>query len=61
MPDSDGPDPLEGISDSERRAMARLMTMPPQHHRDAEKPLTPKGKAQRRRRENERIQNNPSP
>lgn len=36
------------------RIMTAMVHMPPEPHKDAPKPLTAKGKAQRRRRENER-------
>ena len=36
------------------RIMTAMVRMPPEPHKDAPKPLTAKGKAQRRRRENER-------
>jgi hypothetical protein len=41
-------------SDIATKIMAAMVGMPPEPHKDAPKPLTPKGKAQRRRRENER-------
>ncbi len=35
--------------------MTAMVRMPPEPHKDAPKPLTTKGEAQRRRRENERV------
>jgi len=36
------------------RIMERMVHMPPKQHKDAPKPITPQGEAQRRRREKER-------
>ena len=36
------------------RIMERMVRMPPKQHKDAQKPTTPQGEAQRRRREKER-------
>jgi hypothetical protein len=38
------------------KIMAVMVRMPPKQHKAAPKPQTPKGTAQRRRRENERQQ-----
>jgi hypothetical protein len=46
--------PLTDLPKREREIMARLLRMSPELQRDSPKPLTPKGIAQRRRRENER-------
>jgi hypothetical protein len=35
--------------------MSAMVRMPPEHHKDATKPKTAKGEAQRRRREKERA------
>jgi molybdopterin-biosynthesis enzyme MoeA-like protein len=41
--------------------MAAMVKMPPEHHKDATKPLTKRAEAQRRRRENERRRQAQSP
>jgi hypothetical protein len=46
---------LLGLSKKERAIMGNLLRMPPEHHRDAAKPASPKGEGQRRRREKERT------
>jgi hypothetical protein len=56
MSDTDRRDPLAGVSEREREIMARLLSMPPERQKAAAKPATPKGEAQRRRREKERRQ-----
>jgi hypothetical protein len=47
-------DPLTGVSETEREIMARLLHMSPETQKNAQKPTTPKGIAQRRRRQKER-------
>jgi hypothetical protein len=47
-------DPLQGISDSERQIMGRLLRQPPEQHKAALKPDTPQAAAQRRRRQKEK-------
>jgi len=47
-------DPLDGISERERRIMGQLLRMPRQQQKDAPKPMSGQGIAQRRRREKER-------
>ena len=46
--------PLYGLSERDREIMARLLRMKPEQQNAALKPATPKGQAQRRRREKER-------
>ena len=48
--------PLDGISARERRIMGHLLRMPRQQQKDAPKPMSVQGVAQRRRREKERAQ-----
>jgi hypothetical protein len=45
---------LEGISPRERQIMGRLLHMPRQQQKDAPKPMSGQGIAQRRRRDKER-------
>jgi hypothetical protein len=47
---------LAGLSKRDREVMASLLRMPPEEHKAAPKPATPKGEGQRRRRQNEREQ-----
>ncbi len=47
-------DPLRGISEAERRTMARLLGMSPEQKKDAPKPDSPRAEAQRRRRHREK-------
>jgi hypothetical protein len=47
-------DALHGISERERDIMSRLLRMPRQQQKDAPKPMSGQGIAQRRRREKER-------
>jgi hypothetical protein len=47
-------EPLAGISKREREIMVRLLRMSPEQQKDAPKPATSKGIAQRQRRRNER-------
>jgi hypothetical protein len=47
-------DPLMGLSQREREIMRGLLRMPPQQHKMAQRPMSPKGEAQRHRRERER-------
>ena len=54
MPDPGPPSPLNGLSKSEKEIMRRLMHMRPEQQKDADRPQTAKGEAQRRRREKER-------
>jgi hypothetical protein len=42
------------IGDVATRIMERMVRMPPKPHKDAQKPTTTQGEAQRRRREKER-------
>jgi hypothetical protein len=44
----------ENRPDIADKIMAAMVHMPPEPHKDAAKPKTTKGEAQRRRRENER-------
>jgi len=48
-----GPDKDIG-GDVATRIMERMVRMPPKQHKDAPKPTTPQGEAQRSRREKER-------
>jgi hypothetical protein len=50
--------PLDGISEEEQHIMGRLLHMKPQQQKAAAKPDTPKGDAQRLRRERERLRPN---
>ena len=43
-------------NDIATRIMAAMVRMPPEPHKDAPKPKTAKGEAQRRRREKERAE-----
>lgn len=47
-------DALDGVSERERTAMLALLKMKPERQRAAQKADTAKGRAQRRRREQER-------
>jgi hypothetical protein len=47
-------DPLAGLSEVDREIMARLLRMSPEPQKDAPKPATSKGIAQRQRRRKER-------
>jgi hypothetical protein len=47
-------DPLAGISERDREVMRQLLRRPHEPQKAAPKAATPKGEAQRRRRENER-------
>jgi hypothetical protein len=47
-------DALEGISEREQEIMLRLLRTPRQQQKDAPKPMSVQGIAQRRRREKER-------
>jgi hypothetical protein len=47
-------DPLDGIPEREQRIMSLLIRMPRQQQKDAPKPMSGQGIAQRRRREKER-------
>ena len=47
-------DPLLGLPERDREVMARLLRMSPESQKDAQKPATPKGIAQRQRRRKER-------
>jgi hypothetical protein len=51
-------DPLRGISEKERAAMARLLSMKPKQQKEADKPDGPQAQAQRRRRQKEREATN---
>jgi len=48
-------DPLAGISEREREILLRLLRTPRQQQKDAPKPMSVQGIAQRRRREKERA------
>ena len=48
------PNALDGISETERRAMLALIHMKPEQQKSSPKVETPQGRAQRRRRERER-------
>lgn len=54
MSEADKHDPVGGISGRELETMRRLLRMRPEPHKVAQKPMTTKGSAQRRRREKER-------
>lgn len=54
MPESERQNPLMGLSEDERRTMAQLLRMKPEQQKESARPLTSKGKAQRKRRERER-------
>jgi len=47
--------PLTGISERERETMLNLLRMPREEQKAATSPRTPKGEAQRRRREREKA------
>jgi hypothetical protein len=47
---------LTGLSKRDREVMASLLRLPPEEHKAAPKPATPKGEGQRRRRQAEREQ-----
>lgn len=47
-------DPLQGISDTERQIMGRLLGMPAEQKKAATKPDSPQAEAQRRRRQREK-------
>jgi hypothetical protein len=49
-------DPLVGLSERDREIMRQLLRRPHEPQKAAPKAATPKGVAQRRRRENERQQ-----
>ncbi len=49
-------DPLAGISEHERKVMARLLRTPHEQQKAAPKPKSKRAEAQRRRREAERRQ-----
>jgi hypothetical protein len=51
-------DPLAGLTHRDREVMIRLLRMPREQQKASPKPMTVKGKAQRRRRENERQRPN---
>jgi len=46
--------PLTNLPQRDREIMARLLRMSPEPQKDAPKPATPQGEAQRRRRRKER-------
>jgi hypothetical protein len=48
------PNPLTGITEREQETMLALLRMPRQQQKDAPKPMSGQGIAQRRRREKER-------
>jgi hypothetical protein len=48
--------PLANLPQRDLEIMARLLRMSPEPQRDAPRPTTPQGEAQRRRREKERRQ-----
>jgi hypothetical protein len=47
---------LTGLTKLDREVMASLLCLPPEEHKAALKPATPKGEGQRRRRQEEREQ-----
>jgi hypothetical protein len=51
--------PLINLPERDREIMARLLRMSPEPQKDAPKPMTSKGVAQRRRREKERSVQSP--
>jgi len=53
MPDQTS-DPLRGLTEKERQTMGALLRQKPGRHKDAPKPETAQGRAQRLRRERER-------
>lgn len=57
MNDPQRHDPLAGISERERQIMLRLLRTPREQQKDAPKPMSGQGIAQRRRREKERERN----
>jgi hypothetical protein len=58
MNDNEG---LAGISERERSIMGRLLRMPRQQQKDAPKPMSGQGVAQRRRREREAAKRQGTP
>jgi hypothetical protein len=54
MSDPKTDNPLSGVSEREQEIMLRLLRMPRQQQKDAPKPMSVQGIAQRRRREKER-------
>jgi hypothetical protein len=56
MTNSEKRNPQVQETDIAARIMSAMVRMPPEHHKDATKPKTAKGEAQRRRRERERHQ-----